>query len=125
MPRERDEGAIYWPDTRRGLRWEGTPRLWPDSKRGPWAILLAWMRLEDGREWCVGVQMQWADPQQLEPQEEVSSTLLRSVPLGTMIARQRRSKAAHLVHSQQITTWLQQGPKEGEIPLDVTDEQVE
>jgi hypothetical protein len=122
MSREGDEEA-YWPDARRGLRWEGTPRLWKDPKRGPWAIRLAWIRLEDGREWCVGLQMQWADPQQPESQEEISSTLLRSVPLGTMIARQRRSKAAYLAHSQLMTTWLKQGA-EGRSP-DATDDQVE
>lgn len=109
-------------------RWEGKPRRWPDPRRGPWEVKLAWSRQASGREPCVGFQLRWADPENTEPEpREVSSSLLRMVPVGTMIARQRMTMAVADAHSELILAWVQQNPNWGleDAPPDLTDELVE
>jgi hypothetical protein len=73
-----------------------TRRLWPDAKRGPWQIQFAWGVLK-GRSECIGVEIRSAG----EPLP-LTTTLLRDIPLATLIDRDRASQSA----KEQVTHLL-------------------
>lgn len=74
----------------RDARWEVAGRRWPDPHRGPWEILFEWSELENGRRPCTGVRLAWVGDG--EP-DEISSGLVRRIPIGTLIDSQRRKFA--------------------------------
>jgi hypothetical protein len=81
-------------------------RRWPDETKGPWEIVLAFVQLPDGSEPCVGVSIRWVDPRRTRTHPiEVSTTLVRSIPIGTLIDERRRSLAESIARKQHVEGW--------------------
>lgn len=69
---------------------EQTSFRWPDRRRGPWAIQLTWGQVE-GRVECVGFHVGSVGRRQ-----PVTSTVLRSIPLASLIEEKRAARSKWL-----------------------------
>ncbi|MDQ6876274.1 MAG: hypothetical protein M3082_00975 [Candidatus Dormibacteraeota bacterium] len=81
-------------------------RRWPDEKKGPWEIVFSYTLLEDGSELCTGISIQWIGPNRahIRP-DELSSSKIRSMRIGSKIAEYRRSAAQSIARKQHIERW--------------------
>lgn len=65
-----------------------SPLHWPDRTWGPWTVTLTWRDAGDRAE-CSGFSLAPLDPKRTEP---VTATLLRSLPITSLIAEARRAR---------------------------------
>ncbi len=94
-----------------------TAVLWPDSERGPWLIRLLWAPVV-GRVECVGVEVRsyretdedWPPelPRWDEDPPPLTTSLLRGVPLHTIVTDIRRQEAAG---SRELGQWMSDQPE--------------
>ena len=81
-------------------------RGWPDKDTGPWEIVLSFARQADGSEPCVGFTIQWLDrPRTRTRPDEVSSTLVRRIRIGSMIAERQRLLAKSVARKEHVERW--------------------
>ena len=81
-------------------------QFWPDENAGPWEVVLSFAKQSDGSEPCVGVSVRWRDPRgtAMRP-SDVSTTLIRSIPVGSMIAQRQRSLAESIARQEHVERW--------------------
>jgi hypothetical protein len=81
-------------------------RRWPDEKKGPWEIVFSYTELEDGSELCTGISIQWIGPNRTYTRpDELSSSRIRAIRIGSMIAEYRRSAARSIARKRHIERW--------------------